>query len=808
MTRSSQRPDALRADTALLCVTIVVAPQLLGGAFPWTVLVISGLCLASFGVALWARRFSAAPVIDGVLIMMVVAWIWSCLQAVPLPSSLAHALRLESVESVERLEGLAWTDSVPLTVSYDPGSTYLQILIGVGILASFLAARLGGPSGLKPIAAATVASATLLGLVGVAHEAAGVDALFGVYAPQYTSTRLLAPLMNGNHLAGFCLVGALLAVGLAGDEREPARRMGWVSASVFCALVLAWTLSRGAIGALLFGFLSLATWFANRSRGRSEQGRSAIPVGIVAAATAGVVTFAGLAPILRRFETEGFDKLELAAHGLRLLEGSASWLGVGRGAFSSAFVAHEGSRNRATHPENLLVQWTTEWGIPVAAALLLVLAVALWKRFRGTEDPIIAASSIAIFALVLQNLVDFSLEMAGVAVVVAALLGALLPALGTAHPQHTRKLLFLTLGVFAVVFATFGPRVLGSDTLSLVERLTRAIEADNDPQFEETLRRGLALHPNEPSLALLASTYAASQQHPDTGRWLSIVMEEAPGWGAPHAVAARWLFATGRTDQALLEIREAERRDSGRGHAMLCEMLERYPRLDYIERAVPTEQQRIAHLNQTALCLRLPAELREEIDRAILQSDATHPGAVLREVRRLTTKKQSRDAIPLLEAAIEAHPSDQALGLALVQAHLTLGNPERARLALGKVTSSEPPTRAWLVARARVQAALGEVDGMRMTLARLRGQAQGQVNIVAFSLMLEGDLEAQLGNIDEALGAYEAADRANPDSGALQLAARLALDSGRPSYAARTYRALCDRKPEGGACAKAAQLSK
>jgi tetratricopeptide (TPR) repeat protein len=334
------------------------------------------------------------------------------------------------------------------------------------------------------------------------------------------------------------------------------------------------------------------------------------------------------------------------------------------------------------------------------------------------------------------------------------------------------------------------------------------MQAEDDAEFEAILRRGLALHPGEPALALLAGTHAASLRHPDTGSWLSIAMEEAPGWGAPHAVAARWLLASGRTDQALLEIREAERRDPGRGHAVLCEMLEHHPRLDTIKRAVPTEQRRIAHLNQTARCPRLPADLRVEIDHAILQSDPTDPGAVLREVRRLTTQARPRDAIPLLEVAIEAHPSDQSLGLALVQTHLKLGNPERAKLTLNEVSAGEPPTREWLVARARVQAALGQADGMRATLARLRGQAQGSARILAFSLMLGGELEVQLGNIDEALAAFEAADRANPASGALQRAARLAIESGRPRYAAKTYRTLCDRQPEGAACAEAARLSK
>jgi hypothetical protein len=234
---------------------------------------------------------------------------------------------------------------------------------------------------------------------------------------------------------------------------------------VFCTIVAAWTVSRGAIGALLFGFFLLAAWLI---RSRRSGGRGAvIPVAVVGASIAGVVAFAGLEPILRRFETQGLGKLELAAHGFRLLDGSAWWLGIGRGAFSSAFVPHQGTLDRYTHPENLLVQWTTEWGVLIAGLLLLALTPALWKRFRTAEEPIIAAVCVAIFALSLQNLVDFSLEMAGVVAVVAALLGALLPVQSTSRPQPSRKLSLASFGVFVVAIVALGPRVLASDTQSI-----------------------------------------------------------------------------------------------------------------------------------------------------------------------------------------------------------------------------------------------------------------------------------------------------------------------------------------------------
>jgi len=796
----------IAADTALLCATILIAPQLFGGAFPWAVVAIAGLSAASLGAALWVRRSAATPVVDGVFIVMGVAWLWTCVQVVPLPSKVAYALGLGSVHSAERLQGLAWGETIALTVSYDPGSTYLQILIGIAIVAGFLAARLGGPSGLKPIAMATVASAVLIGLVGFAHRAAGAEALFGVYSPRFSATHLLAPLMNSNHLGGFSLMGALIAAGLAVQEGRRPRRIAWIAASVLCVMVVAFTLSRGAIGALLFGFVLLATWLVGR---KGSNGRTAvIPIAVMAAGVAGVATFAGLGPILRRFERNGLDKLELAAHGFRLLDGSAWWLGVGRGAFSSAFVAHEGSGDRYTHPENLLVQWTTEWGVLVAVALLLVLTLALWKRFRTAEKPLIAAVCIAIFALSLQNLVDFSLEMAGIVVVVAALLGAVLPARSTLPTEPFHVLVPAFFGVLVIALAALGPRVLASDTQALVDRLTREMQADDGVNFEATLRRGLALHPSEPALALLAGTYAASKQHPDTGRWLSIVMEEAPGWGAPHAVAARWLFVGGQTDQALLEIREAEQRHTGRGHKVLCEILERFPRMEYIERAAPTEDRRIAYLNRTAQCPKLPAAVRAELDSAILQDEPTHAWAVLREAQRLVAQGRSSDAVALLQQATEHNADNDRLRVALVRAHLKAGDPEQAGLVVQQAMSGGLATRPLLEAQARVEAALGHGDAMRATLTRLRGRSQGAARLIASSFILEGDLEASLGNIDEALAAYAAANVASPESGALQRAAALALRSGRPAHARRTYRTLCRRKPDGPACAQEARLAK
>jgi len=805
MNTQPTRPKVpIRADIAALCVTVVAAPLLLGGAFPWSVVAIAGLALAALATALWERRSAPSCVLDAVFVVMTLAWVWTCLQVMPLPAAVADALGLGSLEAAERLRGLSWAGTVPLTVSYDPGSTRLQIVVGISILAAFVAARLGGPSGLKPIAMATVASAVLLALVGLAHRASGVDALFGVYSPRFTAPHLLTPLMNNNHLGGVSSMGALIAVGLAAERAGRSRHL-WIGASVLCASVVIWTLSRGAIGSLLFGLLGLGTWLSAGARGHRRRG--AIPLTVTGAAIAGVFVFAGLEPILRRFESDGIDKLRAAMHGFRLLEGSTWWLGVGRGAFSATFVAKAGSLNRYTHPENLLVQWTTEWGVPIAVGVLVIVAWALWKRFRTTDEPIVAAVCIAIFALSLQNLVDFSLEMAGVVVIVASLLGVLLPVTKERSPRKSWRVSLVALGLFAIAFTALGPRVFRSDPQSIADELTRFMQADEEGAFQATLNRGLTLHPGEPAFALLAGTYAGMKKRPDATRWLSIAMEEAPGWAAPHVVAARLLYAEGRTDQALIEIREAEERQARGGYPLLCEILTRYPNMDYVERAAPSAELRINFLDGTASCPGLPVELLAQIDAKILTVEPTRTGPVLRQSHRLVTQGRADEATRLLDDAVQARLDDGRLRLALVRAHLSGGDPLQARAALEQARSRGIESRALLQAQARIETALGETDAMRATITRLRGQARGNVTLIAQSFMLQGELEASSGNIDEALAAYAAADEVSRATSALQQAAALALMSDRPTQARRFYQTLCKRAPGGPACEQEARLA-
>ena len=146
--------------------------------------------------------------------------------------------------------------------------------------------------------------------------------------------------------------------------------------------------------------------------------------------------------------------------------------------------------------------------------------------------------------------------------------------------------------------------------------------------------------------------------------------------------------------------------------------------------------------------------------------------------------------------------------MALVRAHLNADAPEQALSTLEAARSGGLTGPSLLEAQARIQAALGRADELRATAARLRGQSRGDPRLMARAFMLEGELEASLGNIDEALAAYMAADVANPQTPALRHAAELAVESGRPTQARRLYGTLCNRRPGGSACTQKARLSK
>jgi O-Antigen ligase len=266
-------------------------------------------------------------------------------------------------------------------------------------------------------------------LVALGHRVLEVERVFGIYAPwgMAPDKRMLAPLMNQNNLGGFIALGVPLWIGLGYRAEDPNVRLLSYVAIAITTTATVLTLSRGAIGELIVGALAVIAVIAlQRRRAQNRRrGSPASELGLLFAGACGALAsiyFVGT-ELLREFRNSDMGKLDLIGRSLEFAFQHA-WTGIGRGAFSSAFIAEEGALTRFRYPENFVAQWATEWGVVVSAALLLAIGLSLWRAARDGGSLPRKAAFASLSALCLQNLVDFGFEMLGIAVVAAALLAA------------------------------------------------------------------------------------------------------------------------------------------------------------------------------------------------------------------------------------------------------------------------------------------------------------------------------------------------------------------------------------------------
>src|SRR5690606_39750346 len=111
------------------------------------------------------------------------------------------------------------------------------------------------------------------------------------------------------------------------------------------------------------------------------------------------------------------EKLDLFARAARLVA-DHPLLGVGRGAFGSAFSPYQPRAGAIVfeHAENLPLQWAAEWGVPVALAALAALAWSLRPVLarRTLESPARRCALIGLLVLAAPTLADLGTELPAV----------------------------------------------------------------------------------------------------------------------------------------------------------------------------------------------------------------------------------------------------------------------------------------------------------------------------------------------------------------------------------------------------------
>jgi tetratricopeptide (TPR) repeat protein len=815
--RAAHGVDAETVALGLLWLLALAAPELLAGVYPWGMLSIALAALAAFAAALWASRnhLPAPSWLDGAVLL---ALGYTALQALPLPCSWVAALAPDSALELLRVHELL---SLPAphscVLTRDPGATREEIVKGIAIVAAYGAARVLVQRGQRRAVLLSVAGAgALLSVVTLAHVVTDATTVFGVYAPtEILRHELLGPVLNLNALGGLLALCVPMLVALALSADRGPDRLGLLLATLLTTGLLLLTRSRGAVAALAFGLLvlgALTLWARRRRRPASpvadvrvRLARVAMPLAIAVAV--GVAVLGTYAELAAEFRGGGLDKLELIARSAAFVR-EQPWLGVGRGAFASAFArAHQGP-TRFDHAENLVVQWAAEWGLPVALALLLAVLHALVRSVlrlpRSSERWERTGALAGVLAIGAQNLVDLGLELVGIAVLGALALACAVGsrrALGEASSRSRGIAGALWVAMALPVALLAAP--IQRDHLPYADRELRELLArEARPAFRARLRPALLAHPGSPVLAVLGASDALRRDAKDTLAWINRSQELAQGWALPHLFAAQWLWNHGHHAQGLLELSVAARVDLHGSRALTCAIAARDP--DGVLGIAPKTADPELFLELASECVGRDSVVGLRLEAGLAKLQPNAPGPLLRSLARLVQRGEADRALAELRRAppqLRRAPGAVELEVAAL---MKAGRPQEALQALQHADPAGANGPSLLRLEIEVRTALKDQAGLQQVFERLRGLADGPAELVD-AYRREAAAWRALGRQASALAAYEQARSISNDTGVLREIARLAAELGDDLRARRAYAELCALDPTDTASCQISQ---
>ncbi|MDW8281594.1 MAG: hypothetical protein RMK29_07780 [Myxococcales bacterium] len=566
---SRRQVRLIRLVQALSVLPLVLAP-LLGGTAerPYTLLVAAlcggvGLGASALG-AIRGRRMG----LSWFAALVALALLLTLLQLMPLPPSLRALLAPGSDATLRQIAAeLGGYPHRWHPLSLDPAATLNEAVRILGSLCYLLAlglvfSRRGDG---RRLTLAVAAAALVPAGCGVLM-ALGVPLPPPIRIAGEGTTRALfaAGFVNSNHLAALLAVGAILCTALA-SEAQGGRRWLLVMGIFVLNIVLLGTLSRAGIAVGLCGQAVVLAW---PGRSGSRRGRLLTVGGTLPIAILGFLLWQEArrelasriaATRLEELARPG-SKLHAWVEALPLLRGHLL-LGVGRGAFDSAFqgTSSVSGSTRFVYLENEWLQAVLDWGLPGAAALGLLLLAALreaWRHLpaeRGPGAPHRRAALVAIGALLLHNLVDFNLEVGGVALVFVALCAVV------GRFRHGASPLWLGgLSLLLLAGAGLAWRVAPDQD----EDGRRLLALARDPGVAPDLvvaegRKAVLRHPLDSYLSAVVAARLEEARRPEAIVWVNRALLANPNDIAALHTAALVLCRRGHRAQGLRTLRHA-----------------------------------------------------------------------------------------------------------------------------------------------------------------------------------------------------------------------------------------------------------
>ena len=436
-----------------LTVLVLAFPVFFGGNVNWAwdaMAFLTGLVLLVWAYFFFQKktRLRYYSRVKWLVIPFGIVLFWILFQAfVPVPDAWISPIRLEAEAAIGA--------SLPHVISLDPGRsltglvrlvTYAMIFF---LVLQTATRQENARQGLKAFAIASVGFA----IYGLFIHVTGANTILGLEKIYYQDN-LTATFVNRNSYATFAGFGVLaitavclqnwlsLTARIAGGGRNTVLLTAVEFFSKYWWLVLAWAVvisallltgSRaGIISSLLATGFFVTIYFLKR--------RVSVLKGLFILATLGIFlglffVFSGeeistrLASILGN---EGLHDARLFyyAQALTVIT-DYPWTGTGYDTYPYVFYLYRGMEFemnlRAIHAHNTYLENALELGIPVALAFLFVFVKLFWLCYKGIRRRqsgfVLPAFGVSLTILIaLHSLLDFSMEMPGIAATYAFLI--------------------------------------------------------------------------------------------------------------------------------------------------------------------------------------------------------------------------------------------------------------------------------------------------------------------------------------------------------------------------------------------------
>lgn len=441
------------AARILTLLTLAWGALAFGAVNPWAywplsvAAVLSG-CVAALAAGRAGLRIKA--IVAGVVLFAGAV----ALQLVPLPAQTLQRLSPATVSTLNQLnlsfaQGLQ--TSHPISIAPDSTVAGFTIFLACAVLA-IGTALLCSTAGVRWIVTPLTGLGVVLSLFGLIQKATYHGKVYGFWDDMGGNP--FGPFINRNHFAGWMMMALPLTLGLlcAGIDRgmEGSKagfreRVLWFgskaasqlvllgAASAIMGLALVFTFSRSGIGAFVLALILTGAFVVSGAHSRA---RRAVGVVYLASLFVLIIGWVGVDLLARQFQEanwQEFGDRRGAWQDARDIASMFPLVGTGFGSYSAANTLYQ-KHDLAQHfaqAHNDYLQLAAEGGVLLtvpATFLVLALGWHIVRRFRehggsATSWWVRAGAITGIVALMLQEVVDFSLQMPGNAVLFAVLIG-------------------------------------------------------------------------------------------------------------------------------------------------------------------------------------------------------------------------------------------------------------------------------------------------------------------------------------------------------------------------------------------------